>query len=587
MLSRFPEIVVLDAEFHTAQIRGNRPIPVCICAVELRSGRQHRLWCDGAVSRPNPLPAGALYVAFSASAEWLCYHALGWECPHQVIDLHAEFRCQTNGLSLDVGRSLLGAAAYYGCPALPAAAKQEMRELILTGGPFDADQRKAILDYCMSDVELTAELLRQMVPEINVGAALERGRYSKAVAAMEWHGIPTDVELLRALQENWSALRQHLVTEVEGEHHYGVYTCDADDVCFSHSAFEELLVREGLDEIWKRTKHHRPKLEKEYFKQMAQMFPQIEPLRALRKTILGLRELNPPVGSDGRNRSSVRPYEAKTSRNQPRTSEMIMCFPAWTRSLMRAEPGRALLYVDLSSAEFGIAAALSRDPGMMEDYRAGDPYLALGKRTGMLSPCATRNSHPKEREILKTVCLGVQYGMGARTLGVRLAMSDTEAKDLLRLHRRAYPQYWQYANAVLETAQFEHSIWTTLDWRLNDAHRQSANTIRNFPMQATCGDILRLASSLTTEAGLEVVAPFHDALLLHVPLGEVDAVLEFVKRAWARSSAVLLGGFELASETRREKAVFAYPGRYVDGREADLYEKAVRFVEYKRRSNPS
>lgn len=588
MLPGFPEIVVLDTEFHGGQVRGDRPVPVCMCAVELRSGRRHRLWCDSVRGIPNPLPQDAVYVAFSASSEWLSYHALGWTPPCHVIDLFAEFRTLTNGMPGSAKRSLLDAATYYGCPTMPAAAKQEMRELILSSGPFDGDQRAAILDYCMSDVDLTTELLRRMHPEINIDAALERGRYSKAIAAMEWHGIPTDVELLRALQENWSALRLHLATEVEREHNYGVYSCDGEDACFSYQAFEELLIREGLDGIWERTPlNHRAKLEKEYLKQMAQIFPRLSPLRTLRKTLQALTKLDPPVGSDGRNRSSVKPYEAKTSRNQPRTSEMIMCFPAWARSLMRAEPGHALLYVDLSSAEFGIAAALSQDPGMMEDYRAGDPYLALGKRTLILPPQATRASHEKERERLKIVCLGVQYGMGARTLAFRLGVSDMEARDLLRLHRRAYPEYWRYVDAVLETAQFERCVWTALDWRLNDAHLQSVNTIRNFPMQATCGDILRLASCLTTEAGLEVVAPFHDALLLHVPLDEVDSALEFTRRAWARASGALLGGFELASDIRREKAVFAYPDRYVDGREVDLFEKAIRFVGYGPKPTPS
>jgi hypothetical protein len=39
-----------------------------------------------------------------------------------------------------------------------------------------------------------------------------------------------------------------------------------------------------------------------------------------------------------------------------------------------------------------------------------------------------------------------------------------------------------------------------MDWRLNDAHREKTNSLRNFPMQATCADILRLACCLTTEA---------------------------------------------------------------------------------------
>jgi hypothetical protein len=66
---------------------------------------------------------------------------------------------------------------------------------------------------------------------------------------------------------------------------------------------------------------------------------------------------------------------------------------------MRAEPGYALLYVDLASAEFGIAAALSRDPAMMDDYRKGDPYLNLGKRMGLLPPDATNESHRLARNM--------------------------------------------------------------------------------------------------------------------------------------------------------------------------------------------
>lgn len=578
MLSGFDQAVVIDAEFHTGRVRGNKPTPVCICALELRSGHRQRIWCEPGERLPNPFPTDAVYIAYSASAEWLCFEALGWAPPRYVIDLFAEYRCLTNGLNTGVGTSLLDAAAYYGCPAIPTVEKQQMRELILQGGPFDADQRSAILDYCMSDVDVTVELLRRMHPRINVPAALERGRYSKAVAKMEWFGIPTDVELLQALQERWSEFRLHLVAEVEQEHRCGVYCSDGEEVHFNHHAFESLLTREGLDTLWKRTPSDRPMLKDDYFKEMAQMFPRLAPLRALRKTITGLPLLDPPVGDDGRNRSSVRPFAAKTSRNQPRTRDMLMCFPAWARSLMRPEPGQALLYVDLSSAEFGIAAALSKDPGMMQDYRAGDPYLSLGKRMRVLPPEANRTTHDQDRERLKAVCLGAQYGIGHLTLAHKLTTSPTEAENLLQLHRRAYPYYWLYTDTVLEVARFERSVWTTLDWRLNDAHQQSTNTIRNFPMQATCADILRLTCCLLTEAGLEVVAPFHDAVLLHVPIPEVEQTLKSVQVTWARASAALLDGFELRSDVRREKAVFAYPQRYVDGRQADFFEKAVAFV---------
>jgi hypothetical protein len=104
MFASFQEVVVLDTEFHTGQVPGNKSVPVCLCAVELRSGRKHRIWLEPGETPANPLPADALYVAFSASAEWGCYLALGWDLPVYVCDLFAEFRCLTNGC-LGCGRT--------------------------------------------------------------------------------------------------------------------------------------------------------------------------------------------------------------------------------------------------------------------------------------------------------------------------------------------------------------------------------------------------------------------------------------------------------------------------------------------------
>jgi hypothetical protein len=151
---------------------------------------------------------------------------------------------------------------------------------------------------------------------------------------MEWNGIPIDLRLFRNLREHWVEFRTELVAQVEAEHRFDVYVPAKSSYSFNYNAF---LVKEGLDDIWKRTSCGRACLKDDYVKEMALMFPRLGPLRALRKTLSGLNTLDPPVGSDGRNRSSIRPFAAKTSRNQPRTCDMIKCFPAWARSLMRAE----------------------------------------------------------------------------------------------------------------------------------------------------------------------------------------------------------------------------------------------------------
>jgi len=74
------------------------------------------------------------------------------------------------------------------------------------------------------------------------------------------------------------------------------------------------------------------------------------------------------------------------------------------------------------------------------------------------------------------------------------------------------------------------------------------------------------------------VAPFHDALLLHVRLSDVDEALELVSGCWSKASAALLDGFELRCEVNRKKAAFEFPRRYLDGRQADFFDKALVFL---------
>ena len=137
-------IYLVDFEFHPAGGReGNPPVPVCLVVREWPSGRTQRHWqADLHEMAAAPFPTGenALCVAYYASAEMDCFHALGWPHPVHVLDLFTEFRCLTNGLRLAHGSGLLGALLYYGLPSIGGEQKDAMRDLVLTGGPWcDAD----------------------------------------------------------------------------------------------------------------------------------------------------------------------------------------------------------------------------------------------------------------------------------------------------------------------------------------------------------------------------------------------------------------------------------------------------------------
>ena len=216
----FAEIWAVDFEFGAEP--GENPEPVCLVAWELRSGRKVRVWRDEFGTAP-PYPTGpdALFVAYYASAEISCHLALGWPVPERVLDLFTEFRNRTNGVPTGNGASLLGALAFHGLDSIGTVEKDEMRALVLRGGPWSDAERAAILDYCESDVAALARLLPAMLPSIDLPRALLRGRYMVAAARMERNGVPIDVATLGRLKRHWHDIQDQLIADIDAD--YGVF----------------------------------------------------------------------------------------------------------------------------------------------------------------------------------------------------------------------------------------------------------------------------------------------------------------------------------------------------------------------------
>lgn len=557
----------MDFEFRAPS--GERPTVRCMVAREVHSGRLLRCWEDELATMKVPpfrIDAGALFVAYFASAELGCFLALDWPPPARILDLYVERRRVTNGRGLvSPGRSLVATAAAYGLDAIDTVQKEEMRNLAMRAGDhFDEAEREALLTYCQSDVDALVDLLPRMLPDILagpaapdkvLGQALLRGRYMAAVARMEWAGVPIDTDTLDALRDGWDSIRLRLVDKVD--RNYGVF----DGTRFKADRFANYLVANGIP--WPRLPSGALALDDDTFRQRAKSHPCIAPLHELRHSLSQLKLNSLQVGADGRGRCLLSPFASKTSRNQPSTSKFIFGPSRWVRSLIKPTPGRGFVYCDFANQEIGIAAALSCDPGLIAGYEAGDPYLDFGKRAGVLPPTATKASHYAERHNLKTVVLGISYGMREHSLAGRLGCTPLEARVLIRKHHDAYPQFWRWTEEIVDRAMLELQISTELGWTLTlDAHSQpNPRGLMNFPMQANGAEMLRLACCLATEDGLEVVAPVHDALAMVAPIDVLDEHTERLLAHMTEASRVVLGGFEIRAGV---EARVVYPDRFRD-----------------------
>jgi DNA polymerase I-like protein with 3'-5' exonuclease and polymerase domains len=87
-------------------------------------------------------------------------------------------------------------------------------------------------------------------------------------------------------------------------------------------------------------------------------------------------------------------------------------------------------------------------------------------------------------------------------------------------------------------------------------------TMRNFPMQANGAEMLRLAVIFAHHAGVRILAPVHDAMLIEAAADDIEHAVALTQNAMRRASEVVLAGFPL----RTDAQIIRYPDRFSDER---------------------
>jgi DNA polymerase I len=549
---------------------GENPRPVCAVIREFYSGREIRLWRDELFAlRQAPFditsPDTAM-IAYYASAEIGCFLELGWPLPVNIIDLFAEHRVATNGKILPCGNSLLGALAVRRLAHIDAGEKGTMRRLVMERQHWSEQEKLDLLSYCASDVSGLIALLPVMAPTIDWPRALWRGRYMKAAAQMERTGIPIDAPLLNRLTSEWKGLKQRLITEVDKD--FGVF----EGSTFKQARFADYLRVNGIP--WPRLPSGALALDGDTFTEMARNHPKLRTLYELRSSLSELRLTNIAAGSDQRARCMLSAFQSKTGRNQPSATKFIFGPARWIRGLIREQEGRAVAYIDWSAQEIAIAAGLSGDECLANDYATGDLYLSFAKAVGLVPGDATKETHGDVREVCKTIQLGTLFGMGPSTVAVRAAVSECEARDLLRMHRERYRRFWQWIDDTVTTAMFSGSISTVFGWRQHLSRNINPRSLLNFPMQAHGAEAMRAAAIAATETGLEVCCPVHDAFLLSAPIDEIDEAVFKMRRIMAKAARLVTGGIEIRTDAK----VVRWPRRYMDSRGQAMWDTVMRLL---------
>jgi hypothetical protein len=100
-------------------------------------------------------------------------------------------------------------------------------------------------------------------------------------------------------------------------------------------------------------------------------------------------------------------------------------------------------------------------------------------------------------------------------------------------------------------------------------------------MQAHGAEMMRLAASMATEAGLRICVPVHDALLLETETATADRDIARLRNVMEEASEIVMGvaGFRC----RVDADVIHYPDRYADPRGVVMWDRVMALLEEQER----
>jgi DNA polymerase I len=566
----FSSVVVCDFEYETSGgdydlVAGDLPKVLCMVACVLDENLQHmhtvRLWRGEFGSKP-PFDTGpdTLFVAYSAWAEMTCFITLEWKFPEHIFDQHTAYLAASNVLppyDPDVVRKKIHKRLSDACRAYDIRGWEQIDKAQLAKdigeGRWRDHGQAVVYDYCEEDVRNSVRLLRAQLKggygfqSANVALVLHWSNYSaKAIALIQARGMLIDMPLWNLVQENKPAVIRHLVQKLDPSHGTGspIYTEDGE---WSYAAFEGWLELMGV-RAWPRTITGQLSTDGKTFRQMHHV-PGVEELSALKDATNLINKSDLPIGRDGRNRPGLFPFGTATGRNAHRKS-LYNCH-AGLRSFMVAPPGKILVYLDWKAQEVAEAAALSGDAALAADYQK-DIYWALARLGGLTDDddhVRWARECPEQRQRMKPLQLGVNYGMTVPSLARGLDRHPVVASDIVEKHRRKYARFWAWRENVVQQAMLTRRIETVFGWPLHLSTSPNRRTLYNFPMQGNGAEMLRVAAWRLCEIGLVPSMLIHDGILIE--LDHTDQI-EQVKDIMRWAGREVCGGFEVGVSIDQE-----------------------------------
>jgi DNA polymerase-1 len=411
---------------------------------------------------------------------------------------------------------------------------------------FDQVDLERATAYAAEDADITLRLHRVLAPQLAADTRLQSVYADIEMPArevlfrMERNGVLIDVALLEKqsgeLGTKMMALEQKAYLEAGQPFNLN-----------SPKQIGEIFFEQLKLPVVKKTPSGAPSTDEEVLEKLALDYPlpktllEYRGLTKLKSTYTDKlpRMVNARTGRVHTNYGQATAVTGRLASNDPNLQNI----PVRTgegrriREAFIAPPAHVIVSADYSQIELRIMAHLSRDPGLLKAFAAGeDVHRATAAE---IFNRGIAEVGADERRAAKTINFGLIYGMSAFGLAIQLNLDRSTAQAYIDSYFARYPGVKRYMDETRAQARDAGYVETVFGRRLwlqeirssNPARRQGAERAAiNAPMQGTAADLIKKAMIAVQDwldrerLQTRLIMQVHDELVLEVPDAELSRV---------------------------------------------------------------
>ena len=205
-----------------------------------------------------------------------------------------------------------------------------------------------------------------------------------------------------------------------------------------------------------------------------------------------------------------------------------------------ADRGKTLVSADYSQFELRLAAILSGDQALIDDFNHGIDIHTKTASEAFKVPF--ENVTKDQRRAAKVINFGILYGMSVKGLADATKMPIAEAKQFIDNYFELRAPIKRKLEEILKQAREEGFVETYYGRRRPTPDVKSSNFVirqaaeraaQNMPIQGTEADLMKramIAVDKTLPEGAELVMQVHDSLIVECDEGQAKEVADILKR---------------------------------------------------------